>query len=225
MKFWISTIFIVGHLLICGSASGAGYCSIPVVPVAVDKAEAVFSGKIVDVVKLQKYDPSSRKISAEYVVKFEIEESWKGPESRDLQVLWRPEILGCPYFPVGEIGESYLVYAESTKSDDVGKNALLEITILNRTSKIPLRTEVFTQFGTRTSSRRRLLDDHIASELNRNDASDDIKVLRSLKECECLLADSLASCNNDSRIFQPRISSATSRCCTCLRRNRALPLK
>lgn len=222
MKFWISVTFIVGYFLMCGSASGAAYCGVPVVTEAVDRAEAVFSGRIVGIVKVGKNDASSQSVSSESIVTFEIEEWWKGVEHRELRVLWRPEILGCSYFPVGEIGERYLVYADSHKSDVVGEDRLLEITILNRTSKIPRTEEVLSPFRSGKSSRRGLLDDYIASQLNRNDATDDIQVLRGLKECGCSLANALGACTNPSKTFNQSLRDypSTSLCCTCLRRNR-----
>jgi hypothetical protein len=226
MKSWISATFIVGFLLMCGSASGAGFCVVPVVPKAVDRAEAVFSGKIVDLVKVRKNNSSSPSSSSEYIVKFEIEEWWKGTQFRELRVLWRPEIFGCPYYPVGEIGERYLVYADSPRSGDVGNDRLLEITVLNRTGKIPRTTKVFSEFGSGKGSRKPLLVDHIASELNRSDASNDIDELRRLRECACLLPYVLPTCmDSTGTLRQPtlegvRSPSSTPSCCTCLRRTR-----
>jgi hypothetical protein len=63
----------------CGSASGAGFCVVPVVPKAIDRAEAVFSGKIVDIVKVRRNNSSSPSSSSEYIVKFEIEDGGREP--------------------------------------------------------------------------------------------------------------------------------------------------
>ena len=224
MKSWVATIFIVGFLSMCESASGVGYCVVPGVPEAVDRAEALFSGKIVDLVKIRSNSspPSS---SAEYIVKFEIEHWWKGTESRELRVLWRPEIFGCAYFPVGEIGERYLVFAESPRSEIVEKDRLLEITVLNRTSKITSTTQVFSQFDSGMGGKQRSPFVHIAPDLNRNDASNDIEVLRRIKACGCLLPDILTTCMDFSKTLRPprpeilHSSSTTGSCCTCLRRN------
>ena len=225
MKSWVATIFIVGFLSMCESASGVGYCVAPEVPEAVDRAEALFSGKIVDLVKMRSNNSSHPSSSSEYIVKFEIEHWWKGTESRELRVLWRQEIFGCAYFPVGEIGERYLVFAESPRSEIVEKDRLLEITVLTRTSKITSTTQVFSHFDSGTGGKQRLPFVHIAPELNRNDASNDIEVLRSIKGCGCLLPDILTTCMDFTKTLrQPRpevlhSSSSTASCCTCLRRN------
>ncbi|MGH9966654.1 MAG: hypothetical protein ACREBG_02310 [Pyrinomonadaceae bacterium] len=221
MKSWISATFIVGFLLMCGSVSGAGFCVVPDVPEAVDRAEAVFSGKIVAVRKDNSNSPTG---SSEYIVKFEVEEWWKGTESRELRVLWRPEMFGCSHNPVGEMGERYLVYAESPKSDAVGKGRLLEITVLNRTGKIPPRTQVFSQSDSGNRRRKRLEFVYIAPELDRNDASNDIDVLRHIKGCGCLLPYVLPTCMDSTwTLRQPtlglRSTSTTSSCCACLRHN------
>jgi len=225
MKSRISATFIVAFLLTCGSAAGAGFCLVPEVPEAVDRAEAVFSGKIVDFVAVRKDNSNSPSSSSEYIVKFEIEEWWKGSASSELLLLWRPEVFGCSHYAVGEIGERYLVYAESPKSQAVGRGRLLEITALNRTSKLPARTQIFSQSDSGNGRRKRLKIVYIAPELDRNDASNDIEVLRQIKGCACLLPYFLPTCMDSTwTLRQPRpdgvysSSTAASSCCACLRR-------
>lgn len=140
----------------------------PNVPEAVDRAEAVFSGRIVQVVAVRGDNRSLPPTSSGYIVKFEVEESWKGMVSRELRVLWRPEILGCSYYPVGEIGERYLVYADSPKSDSLRKDGLLEVTTFNRTSLIPSIPQVEGQSTSANCRKKGIGFVSTAPELNRH---------------------------------------------------------
>src|SRR6266850_6309452 len=225
MKFLISAAFIVGFLFFSGSAAGASFCVVPDVTAAVDRAEAVFSGKIVDVVAVRTDNRSLPTTSSEYIVKFEVEEWWKGTASRELRVLWRPEIFACDYYPVGEIGERYLVYADSPDSDSLRKDRLLEVTIFNRTSLIPSTPQVVSQSNSANGKRKGIGFVSFAPKLNRRDASNDIKTLRGIRDCGCLLPYTLPSCMYSTwTLRQPKPdgllnSSPTSPCCTCLRRN------
>ncbi len=224
MKSMVSIAFIVGFVLfLSGSAASAGICVVPEVPEAFDRAEAVFVGKIVDVVAAR---TDNRSVSGPgYIVKFEVEEWWKGTVSRELRILWRPQAFGCPNYSVGDIGETYLVYADSPKSDFARRDKLPEITIFNRTSIIPPSPQVVSLSDSAKGRTSGLAPVYIAPELNRRDASNDREVLRRIRDCECLLPYTLPTCMDSTWMLrQPkpdgvRSSSPTSPCCDCLRRN------
>lgn len=221
MKSIIFAAFIVGLVLLSGSAVGASVCVAPDLPDALDRAGAVFVGKLVEVAAART-DSASLALGSDYLVKFQVEELWKGSVSRETRILWRPEMFGCSNFPVGEIGQRYLVYADS-KSDLVQKDTL-EITIFNRTSLMPPK-QIVTPADSANGTRKGKAFFYIEPELNRKDASNDIQVLRRIEHCGCLRPYCFSTCIQSTRIMlQPkpgeeeRTSSSTSPCCTCLLR-------
>ena len=220
MKSFLLAAFVVGFYFFCEPAGHAGFCIVPDVPDAIDRAEAVFSGRIVDIVAAQKNSGSP----SEYVVKFEVQEWWKGNPLRESRVLWRTEMFGCSYYRVGEVGERYLVYADPPKSELGRREKLLEVTIFNRTSMLDPSPQEVSQSISASDGRRGLVFVNIAPELNRMDGSNDIEALRRINACGCFLPYSLPSCMNASGMLQQgkpdgtRNSAAKSPCCACLRR-------
>jgi hypothetical protein len=134
-------------------------------------------------------------------------------------VLWRTDTVGCLYFPIGEIGERYLVYADPSNRIVAGEEGLLEVTVFNRTSKISAKTQAVNQFDAEMQRRRRVLFE--MPEMNRFDASADIQVLRWLKERVCLASD-FHRCIGSFGILSRELSNVRSEsnvasCCTCFR--------
>lgn len=220
MKTIISATFIVGIVLVITLTARASICVAPDVAGALDRAETVFVGEIVAVAPAREGGGSSS--TTDYVVRFEIQKLWKGPESREVTVLWRSEMDGCSSYPVGRIGERYLVYADPSRSGAVRKDRP-EITIFNRTSLLPAKSETLSK-----PVNGRAASLYLAPELNRRDAANDLQLLRLLKNCGCEPQTFSTCLGLSSNLWrstpEAERSSATtsSSCCTCLRRNLSL---
>ena len=220
MKSLLPVTFIFCSLLMFAPAVNADFCVMPGVEEGVQRATLVFSGKIVSISSAQANNDNSPTSNSEFVVKFEVEAWWKGAGNLETQVLWRTYTVGCSYFPIGEIGERYLVYADLSKRTVAGEEHLPEVTIFNRTSKIPAKTRPVNQFGGEPQRKRPVLLE--MGELNRFDASVDIQVLRWLKECVCLVSD-FHPCTGSfgslpAELSKARTESDIASCCACFRR-------
>ena len=183
------------------------------------QAKLVFSGKILNVTPVPQ--DSQAPNASDYVVNFEVEKWWKGTGPEQLSVVWRSSMLGCSYFHVGEIGENYLVYAEPLTTTQFGSQSPAEVSVLNRTSKLPLGREL-----DQTSSNIFAPPVSVDSKptINRRDATKDLKVLQVLTRCMCVSADSGPACIDvslSSGYPMPADirSSSRSQCCECLRQN------
>ena len=159
MKSLLPVTFIFCSLLMFAPAVNADFCVVPGVEEGVRQATLVFSGKIVSIGRVQANNDNAPTSSSEFVVKFEVETWWKGGVNPEIQVLWRTNTVGCPYFPVGEIGELYLVYADPSRPIVAGEESVPEVTIFNRTSKIPAKTRAVNQFDGETQRKRPVLLD------------------------------------------------------------------
>ena len=84
-------------------------------------AKAIFSGKVVEVVR-EPYASTGYYV----VVRFEVERSWKKVEANEITII---SILTDCTYPF-EIGESYLIYA-----DDSGQG-MLDTSVCSRTRKL-----------------------------------------------------------------------------------------
>jgi hypothetical protein len=210
-----SLMFVLaGLFLFSQSAFAADFCVAPDFASAVDGAELIFSGEITNVEQVQ----SGTTGAADYVVTFNVETWWKGTPMREMRVLWRSRVVGCPWFLIGEVGEHYLLYADPSKNN-TSSNQLPEVTIFNRTSRLPVNRRfesVLMPDGTVQS----LLSPNPA--LNRADASDDIKLLVVLRQCECLSISHLPQTLDSQRLTSNQANSkqaeGSSACQACLRR-------
>jgi len=202
-------------------AVNADLCVVPGVEEGVRQATLVFSGKIVSISRVPANNDNAPTSSSEFIVKFEVEAWWKGAGNPEIQVLWRTATVGCPYFPVGEVGERYLVYADPSKGTVAREERLPEVTIFNRTCKIPAKTLAVNQFEVEAQRKRPVLLE--LAEMNRFDASADIQVLRWLKECVCLASD-FHPCMNSfgslpGELTKAGSESSVASCCACFRRH------
>ena len=217
MKLIVATTFLIGLVFLSAPSVVASVCVVPEVPEALHRAKAVFVGKVVDVSASE-----NSKSPNDHLVTFEVQNRWKGAVSRETSLLWRSEIPGCSFFPVGQIGEYYLVYADSSRSDFAGKYKL-EITILNRTSIVP--RPVQTAGPSNSASERRIAFFRIQPELNRRNASKDLQALRQIQDCGCQEPYAVSTCMGSMSAIEPSNpnlvdrSAKTSTCCTCLRRS------
>ena len=177
-------IMFAGLILLSRSVHAASYCVTPDFAQAASDAEEIFSGKITKVERLKTGQP----VVFEYFVTFKVETWWKGKYSNETTVLWRSslwpssELADCGFFPVGEVGEDYLVYANPSRST-IRRDNLPEVTIFNRTSRLPANPKSESVVITDWSKQTRISS---TPTLNRGDASDDIKLLRALRACGCL---------------------------------------
>lgn len=213
-----ATVVLTIFLFLNSPALAADLCLTPDVLEGFARAKLVFSGKILNVIPVQ---DSQSPTASDYVVNFEVEKWWKGTGPEQLSVVWRSSMRGCSYFPVGEIGENYLVYADPLATPQFGSQSLAEVSVLNRTSKLPVR-RVLDQTSLKNFAPPVLVDSK--PEISRGDATKDIKVLRVLTECMCVSSDSGPACIDvslSSGYPMPADirSSSRSQCCECLRRN------
>jgi hypothetical protein len=210
-----SLSFVLASLiLLTQSASAADFCVAPDFASAVESAEAIFSGEITNVEGVQ----SGTTEAAEYVVTFLVETWWKGTPAHEMRVLWRSKVVGCPWFAVGEVGEHYLLYADVSKNNSIS-NQLPEVTIFNRTSRLPVNLSSESVLITDWSVHPLLSPDPA---LNRADASDDIKLLLALRQCECLSLSHLPPPLDSQRLTSIQRNSQQARrssaCQACLKR-------
>ena len=175
--FTVMFVF-AGLILLSRSVYAASFCVEPGFSQSVAGAEMIFIGRITKVEKVE----ASTVPPGTYFVTFKVETSWKGKPANEVRVLWRSRsIFDCPDLPVGEIGEDYLVYAEPSRSTT--RVQLPEVRVFSRTSRLPANLQPESFLTDNWSKPTRLSP---SPELNRADASEDIKLLRTLRVCGCL---------------------------------------
>jgi len=165
-------------ILLSRSVYAASLCVEPGLAHGVASAEMIFTGKITKIEQVQ----TSTVPAGTYFVTYKVETWWKGRPSHEVRVVWRSNsVFDCPYLPVGEVGEDYLVYTDPSRSTT--REQFPEVTVFNRTSRLPAnrQLESFLIDDWRTQTRI-----NPNPELNRADASDDVKLLRVLRACGCL---------------------------------------
>ena len=208
------TFILAGLFLFSQSAYAADFCVAPDFASAFDGAEVIFSGEITKVERVQ----SGTTAAADYVVTFNVEAWWKGTPKREMRVLWRSRVVGCPSFPVGDVGEHYLLYADPSKNN-TSRSQLPEVTIFNRTSRSPVNRGSESVLIPDWSKQPPLSPNPA---LNRADASDDIKLLLALRQCDCLSISRLPSPLDSQRFTSIQDNSkkaeGSSACQACLRR-------
>ena len=170
----LSMTFVFALLvLLSRSASGADLCGTRNFAKSVDVAAAVFSGEIVKVERVQTSTPASVDYVdyLDYFVTFKVDTWWKGTPSREMRVLWRSSTMNCPFLPVGEVGENYLVYADASSNP---KEQIPEVTIFNRTSRLPADLDAGS-LEIMNGTRQPRINPN--PPLNRADASEDVRLL------------------------------------------------
>lgn len=219
LRLFLKTFVFALLVLFGGSASGADLCGARDVAPSVEVAATVFSGEIIKVERVQ----TSTRASDDYFVTFRVETWWKGTPSREARVLWRSSAMNCPFFPVGEVGESYLVYADAPGNNSA-REQIPEVTIFNRTSRLPANPEA-ENLEIMSRAKQPLISPNPS--INRADASSDVKLLIVLRKCGCLSLSQLPPLFDPQR---PTSTSANSRemegvsgCQTCLRNKLKLP--
>jgi len=163
-----ATVVVTIFLFLNSPVFAADLCITPDLLEAFARAKLVFSGKILNVTPVPQ--GSASRTASDYVVSFEVEKWWKGSGSERVSVVWRTSMFGCAYFPVGEIGENYLVYADPQTTTQLASASLTDVSVFNRTSKLVLTREL-----DQSRFALRLVDSK--PPLNRGNASEDIKCL------------------------------------------------
>ena len=204
----LSLMFVFASLILLSRpVNAATFCITPEVVGATARAEAIFSGKITKIEQVQTNTVSA----GTYFVTFKVETWWKGKPSHEMRVLWRSSILDCPYLPVGEVGEDYLVYADPSKSTT--REQFPEVTVFNRTSRLPAnQTSVNVEIN--WDNQPRISQ---TPELNRADASNDVELLRILRTCGCLPTSLSDSQLPTLTLSDSPEAETVSTCKTCLR--------
>jgi hypothetical protein len=204
-RLLLLTFVFAGLILLSRPIYAASFCITPDITWAAARAEVIFSGRITKVEPVE----ASPAAAGDYFVTFKVETWWKGTPSPEMRVLWRTSVQYCPLLPVGEVGEDYLVYAEPSRS--TSKAQFPEVTTFNRTSRLPANWKPESFFINDWKIKTQISP---GPELNRADASDDMKVLRILRACGCLPAAHFSPLD---KYPIPREVDAASTCGTCWR--------
>jgi len=154
-------------LTLLGRPSHSCFCAIPEVTESFAQADAVFIGKVVDIVKPKTFDAKAPLSDRLYTIRFKVEKSWKGEPSTEKSVLTAQGEFGCFAYPAVGKGERYLVYGDPAYDDDVKLKGVLAISSCNRTALLPLP-------GLRLISRLDL------SDYNQRDGYEDLKKLEEI---------------------------------------------
>lgn len=195
----LTMTFVFAGLILSGrSVNAATYCVGSGFSHGVANAEMIFTGKIIKVEQIQ----AGIAPPGTYFVTFKVETSWKGKPADEVRVLWRSISIDCPYLPVGDVGEDYLVYADPSRSTT--RDRFPEVTVFNRTSRLPANRKPESYLIDDWSKQPRISPQ---PELNRADASNDVELLRTLRVCGCLSSSDLLS----------REAEGVISCQTCLR--------
>jgi hypothetical protein len=203
------TFVLAGLILLSPTVYAASLCITPDAAPAYAAAEMVFTGKIAKVER----DKTHSATADIYVVTFKVETWWKGKPSDEVRVLWwSTPFSDCDYLPVGDVGEDYLVYADPSRSTTTVK--FPEVTIFNRTSKLPANRKSESFVFEDWSKQPRLSR---TPELNRADALGDIALLRVVRACGCLSTSPSDSSQPPSVQPNSRQPEGVSACQACLR--------
>jgi hypothetical protein len=118
------------------TTSYACFCLVPDVPQALENAQAVFVGEVVDIVEPRTSDEDAPLPGRFFTIKFKVEKSWKGVPfgATEFELLSGQGKSGCFDFPPVRKGERYLVYAGQAKA--IEKDWIILAGCGNRTSLI-----------------------------------------------------------------------------------------
>lgn len=131
MKTWLAGISLAGLLMLCAPSASACTCITPDVKDALNRANAVFIGKVKEIIEPQKSQTTSSSNNKYYIIKFEVEKNWKGAMLKEFAVL-SAQGNGCFAYPPVKKGERYVVFADPLDQDGV------EAKIITRCSRTEL---------------------------------------------------------------------------------------
>jgi len=133
MKQLLAGISLIGLLALCAPGAKACTCIVPDVKDALNRADAVFVGKVKEIIEPKTSQTASSAESKFYTIKFEVEKSWKGAPSEEFSVLSAHGANECFAYPKVKKGERYLVYADPLYQDNVRQVGKSIITTCSRT--------------------------------------------------------------------------------------------
>ena len=134
MKNLLAGIALVCLFALWAPSANACTCIIPEVKDALKHADAVFVGKVKEIIEPKTSPTASAAERKFYTIKFEVEKSWKGAQFKEeFTVLSAHGANECFAFPKVKKGERYLVYADPFFQDGVPQAGWSIITNCSRT--------------------------------------------------------------------------------------------
>ena len=135
MKKWLAGIALAGLFALLAPSASACTCLMPEVRDALKAADAVFVGKVKEIIEPKTAETASAWERKFYTIKFEVEKSWKGATFvEEFTVLSAHGANECFAFGKVEKGERYLVYAEPFSQDGVRQKGWTIIPGCSRTA-------------------------------------------------------------------------------------------
>jgi hypothetical protein len=131
MNRWLIAVSLGGLFLLQAPSASACTCIIPEVKDALNRADVVFEGKVKEIVEPKKSQTTSSPESKFYIIKFEVEKTWKGAILTEFSVL-SAQGNGCFAYRAVKKGERYLVFADPL-DQGARENKWSIITKCNRT--------------------------------------------------------------------------------------------
>ena len=137
MKKWLAGIALAGLFALWAPSASACTCIMPEVKDALKQADAVFVGKVKEIIEPKTSETASAWERRFYTIKFEVEKSWKGATFVDeFTVLSAHGANECFGFRKVKKGERYLVYADPFFQEGVRQKGWTIITGCSRTALI-----------------------------------------------------------------------------------------
>ena len=153
MKRWLPGLSLAALLMICPPSARACTCIVPGVEQALNRADAVFIGKVKEIIEPKKTGTSSSPDSKFYTIKFEVEKNWKGAPLAEFSVL-SAHGNGCFAFRRVRKGERYLVFADPVYQDGERQSGWSIITNCSRPELSAKSSQDIRSLDSYTSPRR-----------------------------------------------------------------------
>ena len=132
MKSLLAAMSLAGLLMLYAPTAKACTCTVPEVKDALGRANAVFIGKVKEIIEPGTSPTTSSPESKFYVIKFEVEKTWKGAPLTEFSVL-SAHGNGCFAYPRVKKGERYVVFADPLPQDGKRETEWSIITSCSRT--------------------------------------------------------------------------------------------
>lgn len=135
MKNLLAGIALAVLFALWAPGAGACTCIVPEVDDALKQADAVFVGKVKEIIEPKTSETASAAEHKFYTIKFEVEKSWKGATFvEEFSVLSAHGANECFAFPKVKKGERYLVYADPFLQDGIRQQGWTIVTGCSRTA-------------------------------------------------------------------------------------------
>jgi hypothetical protein len=134
MKKWLAGIALIGWFVLYAPTVSACTCIVPDVKDALKQADAVFVGRVKEIIEPKTAPTALAGERKFFTIMFEVEQSWKGATfAKEFAVLSAHGADECFAFPKVKKGERYLVYADPLFQDGVRQTGWSVITNCGRT--------------------------------------------------------------------------------------------